>query len=468
MRDAHTITYPDAVRRIAASVRDAGGRAFVVGGCIRDLLLGLPPGDADFEVYGLPLEKLLQNLASIGRTELVGKSFGVLKVTVEGHSYDVAIPRTERKTAPGHRGFDTSVAPDLEPATACRRRDLTVNALMHDPLTGELFDHVGGLRDLEFGVLRHISPAFGEDPLRALRVAQLAARLRFAVAPETIEMARHLDLSELPRERLFGEFQKLLLLATAPSWGLEVLRLVGGLRIFPELEALIDCPQEPRFHPEGDVWTHTRLCLDRAAPLRRSSPKPLELMLAVLCHDLGKPLTTVRREDRLTSYRHEAEGEQSTRRFLDRLTTERDFIERVTGLVRHHLAPVFLYERRDEVKDGTIRRLAARLDLHQLVLVAMADHGGRCQPDDGFPAGSWLLERATALSVTQGPPRPVLQGRHLLELGLAPGPHIGRIIRYVYEHQLDGTVQTLSEALELVRAQLARNPLWPDAESPES
>jgi tRNA nucleotidyltransferase (CCA-adding enzyme) len=443
------------VRRLAEAFRNEGARAFVVGGAVRDELLGRPVQEYDLEVYGLAPERLAEVAARFGRVEAVGRSFGVLKLFTAEGGFDLSLPRRESKTGRGHRGFLVAYDPTLGPREASRRRDLTINALMRDPLGGEVLDFHGGRADLEARVLRHTSEAFVEDPLRVLRVMQLAGRLGFALAPETAALAATMDLSELPRERLFDEWKKLLLLAGRPSLGLAAVREMGALRFFPELERLAGCRQDPEWHPEGDVWTHNLLVLDAAAPLRGETERPLALMLGALLHDVGKPDTTVFEEGRWRSPNHEAAGEAPARRFLDRLTLERDLIEEVVALVREHLKPAHLWKERERVTDSAIRRLAQRVDLRMLVLVARADHGGRALPDDGFPAGAWLLARAAELLGRDRAPRPILLGRHLLELGFPPGPGMGALLHEAFEAQLDGAFDTLEGALAFVRARHA-------------
>jgi tRNA nucleotidyltransferase (CCA-adding enzyme) len=353
------------VRRLAEAFRNEGARAFVVGGAVRDELLGRPVQEYDLEVYGLAPERLAEVAARFGRVEAVGRSFGVLKLFTAEGGFDLSLPRRESKTGRGHRGFLVAYDPTLGPREASRRRDLTINALMRDPLGGEVLDFHGGRADLEARVLRHTSEAFVEDPLRVLRVMQLAGRLGFALAPETAALAATMDLSELPRERLFDEWKKLLLLAGRPSLGLAAVREMGALRFFPELERLAGCRQDPEWHPEGDVWTHNLLVLDAAAPLRGETERPLALMLGALLHDVGKPDTTVFEEGRWRSPNHEAAGEAPARRFLDRLTLERDLIEEVVALVREHLKPAHLWKERERVTDSAIRRLAQRVDLRR-------------------------------------------------------------------------------------------------------
>ncbi|RMH04496.1 MAG: polynucleotide adenylyltransferase [Planctomycetota bacterium] len=448
------------VRSLAAAVRSAGGRAFLVGGAVRDHLLGLPAEDADLEVYGLTPAALEELAGRFGRVHLVGRRFAVLHLAAPQGQVELSLPRTESKTGPGHKGFAVAADPDLPPREACRRRDFTVNAMLLDPLDGELLDFWGGRADLERGLLRHVSPAFTEDPLRALRAARFVARFGWRVAPETIALCRSLDLSELPVERIELEWRQILLRGRRPGAGLLALEDVGALRFFPELAALRGVPQDPVWHPEGDVLRHTALCLDAAARIRPWMEDPWVEMLGVLCHDLGKAVTTRFERGRWRSPNHDAGAEPAVRALLGRLSRRPSLFDRVWPLVREHLRPTQLYHARERVSDGAIRRLATRVDLPALVRVAWSDGAGRGEadfpgrPEDWVP-GRWLLERASALGVEEDRPRPLLRGRDLIELGLEPGPEIGRWIARAFELQLDGEITDREEALAWARRRLA-------------
>jgi tRNA nucleotidyltransferase (CCA-adding enzyme) len=459
---------------LAQEVRAAGGRAFLVGGWVRDYLRAVEAGEPrlpadpafDIEVYHLPPERLVPVLRRLGRVNLVGESFAVYKVAPSGGGtraeLDVSLPRRDQHVGRGHRGFAVHGDPDLPYAEAARRRDFTVNAMMIDPLTGDLLDPWGGRDDLRGRVLRAVDPVtFVEDSLRVLRAVQFTARLEFGIDRATVELCRGIDLGDLPAERIWAEIEKLLMLASRPSIGLEwALRLGVVDKLFPELKALVGCPQEPEWHPEGDVWVHTLLALDRAREESAGLPdeKRLAVMLAVLCHDFGKPPTTAVVDGRIRSYEHEAAGIAPTLAFLDRLKVRTlrgyDVRSQVVALVGSHLAPSHFHKNRDNVGDGAFRRLARRLEPELLYRVSRADCLGRTGE---FPpdAQEWFIGRVRSLGVEEKPPRPILMGRHLLEIGLPPGPEIGRVVRAVYEMQLDGRVSDLESALAAARRILA-------------
>ena len=435
---------PAVLLTLSREIKSAGGEAYLVGGWVRDYLRGLSCGDFDVEVYGLGMEQLLALLKRFGKPNLVGKSFGVVTMALDGKIYDFAFPRTESKTGLGHRDFEVQSDPHLDFSTASSRRDFTVNAMGLRLPDLELVDCHGGREDLQRKILRHVSPAFSEDPLRALRAVQFAARFEFDIHPTTQQLCSIQPLQELPHERIFAEFKKLLLQAEKPSIGLEWLRRMDLLRYFPELESLIGVPQEQDWHPEGDVWTHTLMVVDQAARLRfelENEGDKLSLMLGALCHDLGKPATTVHSEERWRSPAHDVRGEAPTRSFLARITREIDLVQTVVTYVREHLRPALLHKARHEIKPGAIRRLALRVDIEKLVRVAKADHLGRTTEEslEGlFPAGDWLLEQSKLLDVLQQKPKPFLTGQYLLSLGMKPGPEMGELIRESFELQLEG------------------------------
>jgi tRNA nucleotidyltransferase (CCA-adding enzyme) len=351
----------------------------------------------------------------------------------------------------------------MAPDEAARRRDFTVNAIAWDPLTDTYLDPFGGRRDLlERRVLRAVDPrTFGDDSLRVLRGIQFAARFELEMDADTKEICRAIALDDLPAERISGEIEKLLLLADRPSRGFALALELGVIdRLFPELKALVGCPQEPEWHPEGDVWVHTLLVIDQAR--RRiddlDRARQLTVMLGAVCHDLGKPPTTAFVDGRIRSIDHEQAGIAPTGAFLARLNVQTiggfDVAAQVTGIVAHHLKPHAFSKSATPVSDGAFRRLAQKVDLELLARVAMSDCNGRtgtfdCSAIDRF------LERARALGVEHRAPEPIVRGRHLLELGVEPGPRMGEILRRVYEQQLDGQVPSLNEGLAIARAIVA-------------
>ena len=449
-----TARIPEIATDIARAVRGAGGRALIVGGWVRDALLGLESKDLDLEVFGLPAEPLRNLLESFGRIETVGESFAVFKIG----DIDVSLPRRESKTGRGHKGFTVDGDPSLSFVEAARRRDFTINAISCDPLTGDLIDPFDGRGDLERRLLRAVDAlTFADDSLRVLRGLQFAARFDLTMVEETRSLCRSIALDDLPPERVWGEIEKLLLRAPRPSVGFALALELGVVdRLWPELRPLVGCPQEPEWHPEGDVWVHTLLVIDEArqqiADLDRG--RAAAVMLGAVCHDLGKPPTTAVIDGRIRSLGHEEAGVAPAAALLDRWNVQTiagfDVRTTVLGMVAHHLKPGALMRPDSNAGDGAFRRLALKVDLELLARVAKADCLGRtgnfdCSAIDRF------LERARSLGVEHAPPAPIVMGRHLLDLGVAPGPRMGEILKQIYERQLDGEIATLEQGLALAR-----------------
>jgi tRNA nucleotidyltransferase (CCA-adding enzyme) len=453
------------VHEIAKAASLAGGRALVVGGVARDRLLGLASKDIDLEIFGMAEDRLRALLEPFGRLEAVGQSFPVYKVG----NIDVALPRRESKTGRGHKGFTVVGDPTMTFADAARRRDFTINAIGFDPLTREYLDPFGGRDDLAARRLRVVDPErFADDSLRVLRAVQFVARFDLTVDPDTRTLLAGIALDDLPAERVWGEMEKLLVQAPAPSRGLQLaqdIRVVA--RLFPELETLVGCPQEPEWHPEGDVWVHTLMVVDQARTriddLDRAGR--IAVMLGALCHDLGKPATTAVLDGRIRSLGHEEAGVPPATSLLDRLNIHSidniDVRREVLAITAHHLKPGAWFKVRDEVGDGAFRRLAQKVNMEWLARVAKSDCLGRTGDFD-CSAMDWFLERARSLGVEHAPARPLLLGRHLIGLGVPPGPAMGALLKDVYERQLDGEVTTLDEAIEWARARLSARLLSED------
>lgn len=458
---------PRTVRDLAVAVRDAGGRAMLNGGCVRDELLDTPQAtkDWDLEVYSVEPERLREIIAAFGEVNVVGEAFAVYKV---GRHLDVSLPRRERKTARGHRGFTVEGDPHMSFEEACSRRDFTINAILRDPLTGEIVDPFDGQADIKLRLLRMVSrDTFADDSLRVLRAAQFAARFEFDIEAETVEVCKGIDVTDLPRERIWGELEKLLLRAEKPSIGLKWLYDLGVVdQLFPELKALVGVPQEPDWHPEGDVDVHTLMVCDEAR-MRIDDldhARQVAVMLGAVCHDLGKPPTTEFVDGRIRSRGHDEAGVEPTLSLLDRLGIFMldgfDVRDQIVQLVRYHLVPGEWYkagEKGSPVGDGAFRRLARKVEPDLLYRVAKADSLGRYPDGDrskmtfGSEAQEWFIEKVRSLQVEKRAPEPILKGRHLIELGLEPGPEFKRILDAVYELQLDGKVTSLEEAIETAK-----------------
>jgi tRNA nucleotidyltransferase (CCA-adding enzyme) len=436
--------------------------AYLVGGSVRDALLGNIPKDLDIEVYQTNLDDLVKILEKAGKVDQVGRSFGVIKLTLEGQIFDFSLPRRDSKLPQGgQKGFSIEIQECITPQEAASRRDLTINSLAYNPKTNEILDFHGGLKDLEGKILRHTSPAFTEDPLRVLRVMQFAARFDFDIAPETIELSRSIKetYNSLAKERVNEEFTKMLLKGVNIRRGLNFLKDSQWIEHFPELQALDRCPQDPEWHPEGDVLQHTGYtCNAMARLLRRpetsgfSKEKKLELMLAILCHDFGKPSCT--KEEfkpkvnrvAIVSPGHDQAGKEPTENFLNRIGIPQAVVNDVIPLVLHHM---------DHLTVSTpseIRDLAVQLkpmSIHELGYVIEADHSGRpplpCRQPEKMEG---ILHTAESLGCLHGPQPPLLTGQMIVDLNIPEGKAVGVIFKAAYQAQIQGTISTKEQAIE--------------------
>jgi tRNA nucleotidyltransferase (CCA-adding enzyme) len=446
--------------RIVRELHSSGFRPLIVGGAVRDALLGLDPKDIDIEVYGITYDRLAGFLSHHGRTDLVGKSFGVVKFTApSGDSCDFSVPRRDNKTGPGHRDFLTTFDPSITPREAAGRRDFTINAIAWDPVSGEVLDFFNGREDLQKQILRATSAAFSEDPLRVLRGMQFACRFNLKLDPATAEMSRTIagQYSTLAKERIAEEYMKWALKAANPGLMIAYLHESGWLVNFPELERIEGVPQDPEWHPEGDVAIHTMHVVDAAAQIAERDhchgDDRAVLMFAALTHDFAKADTTALREKdgriRWTAYGHEPAAGPLARRFLERVGIKSAIVEQVVPLVENHLAHSSIGP---EVTPRAVRRLAMRLapaSIMQLVRLIEADASGRPPRLPGLPdSAARIRDMAAAQSVAERPQPPLLLGRHVLPyFDERPGKHIGEVTRAAYEAQIDGAFSTEEEAL---------------------
>jgi tRNA nucleotidyltransferase (CCA-adding enzyme) len=439
----------DKVKEIALAIRTAGGRAMMVGGCVRDKLLNIQAKDYDLEIYDLSAAQLLAAITPVCEVDAVGMSFGVLKV--KHFDIDLALPRKENKTGRGHRGFIMELTPELDFATAASRRDFTINAIMMDAVTEEIIDPWNGRADLEKKILRHVSAAFTEDPLRVLRGMQFIARFDLTPEAETVKLCSTISQSELPPERLASEWEKLLLKGTHITKALNFLKDTGWVHFYPELAALINCPQNPQWHPEGDVWNHTLAVTEAAAKMRKGSNEDddLVLMLAALCHDFGKPCCTVTDPSgKITSCGHDSLTAPAEK-FMKSIWYRKDLPERVIPLVARHMHPWQLAESNSSNK--AFRKLALyakRLDL--LADLAEADVRGIMMSKEDLQKRLNTIDtfrhRCKELAIADSVPRPLILGRHLIEKGLKPGAGFKKILDQCFDAQLSGEFSALPDA----------------------
>ena len=453
------LAIPAPLKQALVALESAGGTCRIVGGSVRDALLDLAPKDFDVEVYGLDLDTIANRLSKLGKTDLVGKAFAVVKLWTHGEEYDFAIPRRESKSGSGHRGFTIKPDQHLSEEEALSRRDFTINALLYDHASAEVIDYVGGLADLENRRLRHISPAFKEDPLRVLRAMQFAGRFEMELDEETAELCREVgsEFWTLAKERIWTEWEKWAKKSKSLSHGMRVLEKSGWLRYFPQLNALCNLPQDPEWHPEGDVWTHTLHCLD--ALVREtdwpelSAADKTPLAFGVLCHDLGKSRCTrwalKRGAKHWISPGHDTQSIWLAQQFFDSMRSPHDVRDQVMRLVGNHhflnTAP------KGGHTDAALRRLAKRLapaTTHQLAYVMISDHRGRppLVSETQVERIADFKTRIQELDLSSSPPEPILLGRHLIARGLTPGPDFKPVLDAAYEAQLEGTISDSTSA----------------------
>jgi tRNA nucleotidyltransferase (CCA-adding enzyme) len=495
-----------AISRVADGIRsimpvaEYGGsipRVLLVGGFVRDALLGTVSKDIDLEVYGVTAEKLESLVSDLfpGKMNVVGRSFGILKVFLEdGIDLDIALPRRESKHGTGHTGFLVAGDPAMSVEEALHRRDFTINAIAVDVSTGELIDPCGGREDLENKTLRIVNAStFQDDPLRVYRAIQFVARFDLTVEKETLELLRFMvergDLKELSKERVTEEMKKLLLKAERPSIGFSLMCDLGIIeRDYPELRALIGTEQEKEWHPEGDVWIHTLMVIDAAAKIiRRSSVIPteeslrpayrqagerrnpfsqnekLQIMLGAVCHDLGKPATTAFVDGRIRSRGHESAGKEPTHTLLERWTFGDDALKSSLTIAEEHLKPALLYRAKEkgEISDeqyvNAVRRLLKRiapLSWEVFLAAAEADSRGRAFPSaeiDSHLPGEMMREVIAHENLDGDAMKPLLQGKDLKSFGIAEGPKMGKIIADIEAARDRGEIKTKEEAIEWLK-----------------
>lgn len=433
---------------LAEKIAQLGGRAYYVGGFVRDRLQGFENKDIDIEVHGITPETLEEILSSIGGYIPAGKSFGVYKLA--HRSIDVAMPRKETLTGKGHRDFKIDVDPFIGTRKAAIRRDFTVNAIMQDIITGETVDHFDGQEDLKNGILRHINDmAFDEDPLRVLRGAQFASRFNFTIAPETVELCRQIDITSLSSERVFDELKKALLKSNKPSVFFENLRIMNQLSFwFPEVEKLIGVPQHSVHHKEGDVWTHTMMVLDECASVRYKAEYPLYFMLSGLVHDFGKIICTEFRKGDYHAYRHETEGRDIVKPFIRRITNENSLLFYVLNMTELHMKPSILFNDSSSIK-STNKMFDSSASPNDLILLALCDGKGKIPAKPCKEAEEFLRERLEIFNEYMS--RPYVTGQDLIDAGINPNKNFSELLKFSYKLRLAGVSkkEALSQILKI-------------------
>lgn len=433
--------------RLALKVENAGGRAFYVGGCVRDKALGCQNKDIDIEVHGISEEELEKILSEFGNIKFFGSSFGVYSIS--GINADISLPRSERKIGNGHRDFEIVVDPFIDTKEAARRRDFTINAIMEDILTGEIIDPFNGSSDMCAGIIKHVDDkTFIEDPLRVLRAAQFSARFDFKIAPETIELCKTIDLSALSSERIEIEMKKALLKSKKPSKFFESLREMNQLGYwFKELEQLIGLEQNPKYHPEGDAWTHTMIVLDNVAKFRNEVSDAYSFTLFALMHDLGKIETTEIINGKIHSYNHEVVGVEIAERLLERVCHEKKVKNYVLKSIPLHMRPSMLFDSKSKIKK-TNKLFDEAVEPKDLIYFSLCDKHVETSKKEELEKKEFLFERLRVYEETME--QPYIAGKDLLELGFKSGVELGKMLELAHKLRLAGVYK--EKALKQVLA----------------
>lgn len=441
------------VATIVQTIHACGGRALLVGGAVRDLLLCLPVKDLDIEVHGITFNKLEEILAQYGSVNYVGKSFGVLRL----HNLDIdwSLPRTDSVG----RKPEVAINPFMSIKDAFARRDLTINAMGIDLISGELIDPFNGLHDLKNHLLRAPDKAkFVEDPLRFFRVMQFVGRFAMQPDAQLHEICATMPINTVSRERIEIEFNKLFLKSKQPSLGLRWLQKINRLvEVLPEVAATKNLQQDAQWHPEGDVFEHTMQAVDAAALLDyKNEEEKLIIMYAALCHDIGKVTKTQHVNGRIKNIGHAQESALLCKKLLKRITNNNALMDAVTKLVQYHMEPFQFVH--NKASAAAYKRLAYKLspevNMAMLGKLALADKQGRnaCshEPLKEIPEQlQKFLARAAQLEVLYHKEGPILQGKDLLDV-VQPGPHMGMLLKKAYQLQIEHDIKDKDELKSLV------------------
>lgn len=442
------INIPGILEEILKCLIDNKIRPILVGGCVRDFFLNLPSKDYDVELFNVEsYEEVSKILIFFGNVKLVGKKFGVLTLDLDGYSFDFALARQEKKIGSSHRDFEIVVNSKMSFREASKRRDFTINSIGYDYENKVFLDPNNGIKDIKNKVIKHIDEkTFIEDSLRVYRAIAFASRFNFNINKKTFFLCEKIvksnEMKFLPKERIYQEFNKIFLKSKKPSVAFKLIKDLNVIKYFPQLNLLVDCSQDKEYHPEGDVFNHTMMVIDEMANIIleeniRDEYRILYLFYAVLCHDFGKPYCTKKINDHITSYKHEVLGENPTKEFLKLITNEKKILQIVVSLVVNHMAPFQLYSSKASLK--ALKKLSLKVNIEDLCLVAKADCLGRdiSNKNKCYKSISWMLENAKKLNIENNSIKPLIKGKDLICIGIAPSKEFKEILEYAFELQLD-------------------------------
>jgi len=449
-----------------------GFKAILVGGMVRDYFLSkinnvkFKSKDIDIEVYGVQSYNELEHILSqYGKTNIVGKSFGVIKLTIDDEEFDISLPRRESTIGKKHTDLEIVIDGELKYNDAFKRRDFTMNAIGYDINERKFIDPFNGINDIKNGVINIVDEyTFVEDPLRLYRAIQFASRFNMTINSKTFKLLKNMVdngiIDNLPKERIFEEFNKMFLKSKKPSIGFNLMKNIGLLhKYFNELSDLIRVQQDSKWHPEGDVWTHTMMVIDEMSETMPDvdNVKKITYFYACLCHDLGKVSTTKFIDGKWRARGHEKAGIEPTLSFMKKLTNDKDLINDVVKLVEYHLRPTLLYSNKSSM--GAIKRLARKVNLLDVVRVNRADHLGRTtekalnRENSVYDYFMDIIENKLNFDMegnqVYSEPK-LITGKDLIDLGIKPGPEFKKILEFIYIEQLEGRIQTKKEGLELL------------------
>lgn len=442
------------IDKILNVIENNGGKPYFVGGCVRDSVLGISSKDIDVEVFGIDVDKLVDILQEFGKVDVVGKSFGVIKLKTDDEDYDFSLPRLDNKVGVKHTDFEVFVDHNMSIQDAASRRDFTINSMSKDRF-GCIIDPFNGADDLKNQVLRNTSNAFSQDPLRVMRGFSFCGRFNLIGELGLIKLCRQIkdQFQHLPKERIWTEFEKWAMKSVNHKAGLDFLVMSHWIDCFPELRNILGVPQDPIYHPESCVYTHTCYVVNAMKDIcdreNIEGERRLMLILAALCHDLGKAETTIYRKDRISAPKHDQVGVKISENFLLSINCPHKIIDQVLPLVREHMCHINV-----NFSVKMLNKLSVRLgkaNIEDLCLLIEADHSGRPPLPKKLPdQAKLMLESARVLGVNLKAPPKIVKGKDIIDI-IPPGKDMGELLDWLFSKQLEGKFKSLEEGLNMMK-----------------